>query len=118
MCFLGIASTKIGSRAVTYAQIFCCGAVRERLQADNRYQTDSEPKLLIHIAFLNCFFYGQSSKSLDLQGLQLYGGNLSTKLSTEKSNVCKAFLNQALSAFFRCIRQPVLRIPRTFLPAT
>ena len=98
-------STKFSLRDETYAQFLCCGAVSQVLQSRNRYQTNSEPKLLIHIRFLKCFFYGQSGESLDLQGLQRPGVNLSTKLSTEKMNICKGFLNQALSALFACIGQ-------------
>ena len=98
-------STKFSRRDMTYAQIFCCGAVSRLLHAKSRYQTNSEPKLLIYIHFLKCFFYGQSGESLDLQGLKRHGVNLSTKLSTEKLNICKGALNQALSALFACVGQ-------------
>jgi hypothetical protein len=111
------ASTKNCSGTVTYAQIFCCIAVRPNLHTENRYQTNSAPKLLIHIAFTNCFFYGQSSESLDLQGLQVHRANLSTKLSTEKQNICKAISNQVLSAFFASFRQAIPTISPTFQPA-
>jgi hypothetical protein len=112
-----IASTKKRLVALTYAQIFCCIAVRHNLPTENRYQTNSAPKLLIHIEFINCFFYGQSSESLDLQGLQAYRANLSTKLSTEKLNICKAISNQVLSAFFASFRQAILSILHIFQPA-
>ena len=98
-------STKSSPCDVTYSQIFCCGAVSLRLHTKNRYQTNSESKLLIYIRFFKCFFYGQSGESLDLQGLQRHGVNLSTKLSTEKLNICKGGLNQALSALFACVGQ-------------
>ena len=110
-------STKFSHRDVTYAQIFCCCAVSKRLQTNNRYQTNSDPKLLIYIRFLKCFFYGQSGESLDLQGLQRYGVNLSTKLSTEQLNICKGALNQALSAFFACVGQTMPTISRKLLTA-
>ncbi|MGB4116468.1 MAG: hypothetical protein WBK51_07985 [Polaromonas sp.] len=118
MFFSGCASTKSGAGSVTYAQKYCCGAVSQRLHAGNRYQSHSASKLLIYIAFLNCFFYGQSSESVDLQGLQPHGGNLSTKLSTEMLNICKASLNQALSAFFACIGQAMPTISHTSRLAT
>jgi hypothetical protein len=116
MRFSRCPSTKPAARTVTYAQKYCCGAVRKHLQALNRYQTHSEPKLLIHIALLICFFYGQSGESLDFQGLQPSRGNLSTKLSTEKLDICKAPLNQALSAFFACIGQTMSTISHIFNP--
>ena len=108
-------STKFSRRDETYAQIFCCGAVSQHLHAKNRYQTNSEPKLLIYIPFLKCFFYGQSGESLDLQGLQRHGINLSTKLSTEKLNICKGALNQALSALFACVGQTMPTISHKVL---
>jgi hypothetical protein len=114
---MATASTKTEPAVVTYAQNVCCGAVRMRLQAFARYQTSSAAKSLIHIAFLNCFFYRQSSQSLDLQGLPANVGNLSTKLSTEKVSFCKAHVNQALSAFFACIGQDMSTIAHTFQPA-
>ncbi|NQW93267.1 MAG: hypothetical protein HQ446_04430 [Polaromonas sp.] len=103
---------------MTYAQKNCCGAAAEHLQAVYRYQTHSEPKLLIHIALLNCFFYGQSGESLDSQGLQPSRGNLSTKLSTEKLDIFKAFLNQALSVFFACIERTMSTISHILNPDT
>jgi hypothetical protein len=111
------ASTKKRIVTLTYAQIFCCVAVRLNLHAINRYQTNSVPKLLIHIAFKNCFFYGQSSESLDLQGLQAQRANLSTKLSTEKQDICKTILNQVLRAFFASFRQAIPTISPTFQTA-
>ena len=108
-------STKFSHRDVTYAQIFCCGAVSKRLQTEKRYQTNSEPNLLIYIRFLKCFFCGQSGENVDLQGLQRHGGNLSTKLSTEKLNICKGALNQALSALFACVGQTMRTISHTRL---
>ena len=108
-------STEFSLRDETYAQFLCCGAVSQVLQFRNRYQTNSEPKLLIHIRFLKCFFYGQSGESLDLQGLQRHEGNLSTKLSTEKLNICKDALNQALSALFACVGQTMPTISHKLL---
>ena len=108
-------STKSSRCDVTYAQIFCCGAVSKRLQIKNRYQTNSVYKLLIYIRFLKCFFYGQSGENLDLQGLQHHGVNLSTKLSTEKLNIRKGALNQALSALFACLGQTMPTISHRFL---
>jgi len=84
----------------TYAQNLCGGEVTHPLQVFNRYESHSAAKLLIHIGFLKCFFYGQSSESLDLQGLPRSEANLSTKLSTEKVSFVKALLNQALSVLF------------------
>jgi hypothetical protein len=59
-----------------------------------RYQTNSACKLLIYIETLNCFFSGQFKKTLDLQGLAARAGKLSTKLSTENLEICKALVNQ------------------------
>ena len=118
MYFSAWPSTQSGAGAVTYAQKYCCGAVRKHLQTLNRYQSHSAAKLLIYIGFLKCFFYGQSSESLDLQGLQRLGGNLSTKLSTEKVSFCKALVNQALSAFFACSFEEVSTISHQFEVAT
>jgi hypothetical protein len=70
-----------------------------------RYQSNSACKLLIYIETLNCFFSGQFKQTLDLQGSAAPVGKLSTKLSTEKLEICKASLNQGLSAFFGCISQ-------------
>ena len=117
MCFSATASTKISLRAVTYAQNFCCDVVGKRLTVRNRYQTHSEAKLLIHKDLLNCFFYRQSSESLDLQGLQPCVVNLSTKLSTENLNICKVPLNQSLSVLFACVGQTMSTISHTFQPA-
>ena len=108
-------STKSNRRNVTYAQILCSGVVSQRLHTDNRYQTNSESKSLIYIRFLKCFFYGQSGESVDLQGLQRHEGNLSTKLSTEKLNICKGTLNQALSALFACVGQTMPTISHKLL---
>ena len=117
MCFSATASTKISLCSVTYAQNCCCGAVTIRLPFRNRYQTHSEAKLLIHNDFLKCFFYGQSSESLDLQGLQPCVVNLSTKLSTENLNILKVSLNQSLSVLFACFGQTMPAISHTFPPA-
>jgi hypothetical protein len=94
----------------TYAQNLCCGAAINRMWGSARYQSHSAAKLLIYIDFLNCFFYGQSSQSLDLKGLQRRGGNLSTKLSTENLENFKAPLNQVLSAVFACFSEDSLTI--------
>ena len=110
-------STKFRLRDMTYAQILCSGVASQRLRTDNRYQTNSESKSLIYIRFLKCFFYGQSGESLDLQGLQRHEGNLSTKLSTEKLNICKDTLNQALSAVFACVGQTMPTISHKLLTA-
>ena len=100
MHFSAWPSTKILPDVPTYAQNSCCGAVTDWLQALTRYESHSAAKLLIYIDFSKCFFYWQSSESLDLQGPPGSGGNLSTKLSTEKVGFVKALLNQALSALF------------------
>jgi hypothetical protein len=107
-------STNWGHGAVTYAQNLCCAAVSLRLQASRRYQSHSAAKLLIYMALSNCFFYRQSSESLDLQGLQRDRGNLSTKLSTEKVGFGKALVNQALSALFACSFEEVSTISHVF----
>jgi hypothetical protein len=114
MCFSARLSTKSGGGSVTYAQKSCCGAVSKHLQAANRYQSHSARKLLIYIDFLKCFFYGQSSESLDFKGLQPTRGNLSTKLSTEKVRFGKALVNQALSALFACSFEEVSTISHKF----
>jgi hypothetical protein len=114
MLFSGSTSTKIAPRSLTYAQNLCCGAVRQGLQGIHRYQTHSEGKLLIHMTFLNCFFYRQSSESLDFKGLPAIGDNLSTKLSTEKVGSSKALVNQALSGIFACSFEEVSTIPHKF----
>jgi hypothetical protein len=114
MQFLTRPSTKSGAGAVTYAQKYLCGTVCKHPPAVIRYQSHSAAKSLIHIALLNCFFYGQSGESLDLQGLQPSGGNLSTKLSTEKVSFCKGLLNQALSALSACSLKEVSTISHSF----
>ncbi len=91
-----MASTKPGSEALTYAQNLCCGAAKIRVRDILRYQSNSAAKLLIYIDSLNCFFSGHSKQSLDLQGLRMNADKLSTKLSTENLEICKAPLNQAL----------------------
>lgn len=112
--FYTLPSTHVGQGVVTYAQNLWCGAVRKHLQAFYRYQSHSVAKLLIYIDFLKCFFYGQSSESLDLQGLPRHGANLSTKLSTEKVGFFKALVNQALSALFACVSKEVPTNPHKF----
>ena len=95
-----MASTKHDADAMTYAQNLCCGAARLYMWASARYQTNSASKLLIYIASLKCFFYGQFSESLVNQGFRAVEQKLSTKLSTENLENCKATLNQALSVVF------------------
>jgi hypothetical protein len=75
------------------------------LPVHRRYQSNSACKLLIYIETLNCFFSVQFKKTLDLQGLAARPDKLSTKLSTEKLEICKQSVNQGLSAFFGCISQ-------------
>jgi hypothetical protein len=89
-------------RAKTYTQNLCCGAATRRLRAPTRYQRDSACKSLIHIASLKCFFSGHFKETLDLQGFRMRGHKLSTKLSTENLEICKAALNQALTALSTC----------------
>jgi hypothetical protein len=101
--FLFAASTKQGIDNQTYAQNLCCGAARGSARDILRYQSNSARKLLIYIDSLNCFFSGQSVKTLDLQGFRRFEGDLSTKLSTEKLKISKASSNQALSAFFASV---------------
>jgi hypothetical protein len=72
-----------------------------------RYQSNSDRKSLIYIDSLNCFFSGQSRKSLCLQGLRAAQGKLSTKLSTEKLEIFKAVKNQRLSPLFGCTFEEV-----------
>ena len=96
-------STKLTERNATYAQNLCCRLVTDQSQRLPRYQSYSAAKLLIYIGFINCFILWQFSESLDFKGLQRYGGNLSTKLSTEILNICKALANQALSALSACV---------------
>jgi hypothetical protein len=47
------------------------------------YKTNSCLNLLIYNDIKICFFCGQGSESLDLQGFEGSQGDLSTKLSTE-----------------------------------
>jgi len=72
-----------------------------------RYQSNSARKLLIYIETSNCFFSGQFKQSLDLQGFATRHGELSTKLSTENLEICKAMVNQGLSALSGCTSQEV-----------
>jgi hypothetical protein len=51
--------------------------------ANRRYESHSDRKLLIHIDFEVCFFCRQSNESLDLQGFAASQDKFSTKLSTE-----------------------------------
>jgi hypothetical protein len=97
----------MGNGVRTYAQNSCCGAAMENAGSILRYQSNSARKWLIYIETLNCFFSGQFKKSLDLQGFATRHGKLSTKLSTEKLEICKAMVNQGLSALFGCIPQEV-----------
>jgi hypothetical protein len=98
--FLATASTKKRLHGQTYAQNPCCGAARKCIRTFHCYETHSDRKWLIYIASLNCGFFGQFSRGLDLQGLGLHRRDLSTKLSTENLKICKASLNQALSPAF------------------
>jgi len=100
MLFLTMASTKSSLRGMTYAQNLCCGATRKCASHILRYQSNSAAKLLIYIASLNCFFYGNFKETLDLQGLRVIAEKLSTKLSTENLGISNVPLNQALRAFF------------------
>jgi hypothetical protein len=102
-----MASTKMSDGVRTYAQNLCCGAAMGKTGNILRYQSNSARKLLIYIASLNCFFSGQSKQSLDLQGFAALHGKLSTKLSTENLEICKALVNQGLSALSGCISQEV-----------
>jgi hypothetical protein len=102
-----MASTKTGDGTRTYAQKSCCGAAMVYAGSMVRYQSNSARKLLIYIETLNCFFSGQFKQSLDLQGLATLHDKLSTKLSTEKLEICKAMVNQGLSALSGCISQEV-----------
>ncbi|WP_457282687.1 hypothetical protein [Polaromonas sp. P5_D5] len=102
-----MASTKPGDGARTYAQNSCCGAAMVNAGGMLRYQSNSGRKLLIYIETLNCFFSGQFKKSLDLQGFATRHGKLSTKLSTENLEICKAMVNQGLSALSGCTSQEV-----------
>jgi hypothetical protein len=118
MLFSAALSTKRCLNYVTYAQNLCLAPATRAKQHASRYQRHSESKLLIYIAFLKCFFYGQSSQSLDFKGLQPNGAKLSTKLSTEKVSFRKALANQALSASFACFYEEVSTISHTLTPST
>jgi hypothetical protein len=72
-----------------------------------RYQSNSARKSLIYIDSLNCFFSGQSRKTLGLQGLAAAQGKLSTKLSTENLEISKVVKNQRLSPLFGCTFEEV-----------
>jgi hypothetical protein len=91
-------NTKSGPGARTYAQNLCYAAATPTASPLPRYQSHSAAKLLIYIETSNCFFSGHFKKSLDLQGLAQIPGKLSTKLSTENLEICKAVINQGLSA--------------------
>ena len=100
-------STKLARRKATYAQKFTRAIKTHRLLCVARYQTHSDAKSLIHIALIFCFFLWQFSESLEFKGRQRREANLSTKLSTENLNICKALVNQALSALFACVGEAV-----------
>ena len=100
-------STKLARRKATYAQKFTRAIKTHRLLCVARYQTHSDAKSLIHIALIFCFFLWQFSESLEFKGRQRRESNLSTKLSTENLNICKALVNQALSALFACVGEAV-----------
>jgi hypothetical protein len=102
-----MASTKPGLGSWTYAQKSCCAAAMRGPSPISRYQSNSACKSLIYIKTLNCFFSGQFKKSLDLQGFATFAGKLSTKLSTENLEICKAVPNQGLSALSGCTPQEV-----------
>jgi hypothetical protein len=102
-----MASTKSGLGYWTYAQKSCCAAAMRGPCRISRYQSNSARKLLIYIETLNCVFFGQFKKSLDLQGFATRHGELSTKLSTENLEICKAMVNQGLSALSGCTSQEV-----------
>ena len=99
---LGLASTKTAHRRRTYAQKVCSGHARSPLRWASRYQTHSDPKSLIYIALIICFFLWHFNESLDFKGPKRWQVNLSTKLSTEMLKNFKASMNQALSAVFAC----------------
>jgi hypothetical protein len=102
-----VTSIKSGIGVRTYAQKPCCGAALQGSQPAPRYQSNSECKSLIYIETLNCFFFGHFEESLDLQGFAPSHGKLSTKLSTENLEICKAVINQGLSALSGCIFEEV-----------
>ncbi|WP_411881416.1 hypothetical protein [Polaromonas sp. YR568] len=97
-----MASTKPGIGCWTYAQKSCCAAAMKPFRSTSRYQSNSVRKSLIYIETLNCFFSGQFKQTLDLQGFATLDDKLSTKLSTENLEICKAVANQALSALSGC----------------
>jgi hypothetical protein len=102
-----MASTKPGLGSRTYAQKSCCAAAMRGASSSLRYQSNSARKSLIYIETLNCFFSGQFKQTLDLQGFATLAGKLSTKLSTENLEICKAMANQGLSALSGCTSQEV-----------
>jgi hypothetical protein len=53
---------------------------------EDRYQSHSAAKCLIHKEIKVCFFSGQRKQTLDLQGFGSAGVDISTKLSTETVN--------------------------------
>ena len=106
-------STNLTVRKATYAQNFDGRIVTDRLRWVHRYQTHSDAKSLIHMTLIICFFLWQFSESLDFKGRPRGKANLSTKLSTENLNICKALANQALSALFACVGEAFMTsLPR------
>ncbi|WP_309684650.1 hypothetical protein [Polaromonas sp.] len=103
-------STKIAPARPTYAQKKYSGAAIGSMWASARYQSHSSAKSLIYMDSLNCFFFGQINKSLDLRGFAAVGSKLSTKLSTENWEIFKTVSNQGLSALSECNFE---EIPRT-----
>jgi hypothetical protein len=67
----------------TYAQKSASGAKVLLVLKHKRYKLHSARKSLIHKDLKLCFFSGQFSESLDLQGFGAAQDNISTKLSTE-----------------------------------
>jgi hypothetical protein len=67
----------------TYAQKNDSGAKVLLVLKHARYKLHSARKWLIHKDLKLCFFSGQFSESLDLQGFGATQDNISTKLSTE-----------------------------------
>ena len=113
-------STNLTVRKATYAQNLDGKTVTDQFLWVARYQSHSDAKSLIHIALIICFFLWQFSESLDFKGRPRGKGNLSTKLSTENLNICKALANQALSALFACVGEAFMtssRRRRLFSPA-
>jgi hypothetical protein len=68
---------------LTYAQKLCCGGAQRRSSVNRGQQTDGVCKSLIFNKFLFCTFCGQSSGSVEFQGLGALHAGLSTKLSTQ-----------------------------------